>query len=188
MSSFKEEPKINFIKLAKNKGYGYGIKYALNFCSGQYIGWTHADLQTDLFDIIKAYEIIKDFKNIKVNLAIKGIRFARKFNDQFVSNVMSLLANIMFFSYKLIEINAQPSIYSRSIIQFLFNAPDDYSFDIFAFIVANSKKFKLVRFPVLFPQRIYGSSHWNINFLSKIIFIFSTIKELVKIRISYFRK
>ena len=188
MSSFKEEPKINFIKLAKNKGYGYGIKYALNFCSGKYIGWTHADLQTDLFDIIKAYEIIKDFKNIKVNLAIKGIRFARKFKDQFVSNVMSLLANIMFFSYKLMEINAQPSIYSRSIIKFLYSAPDDYSFDIFAFIVANSKKFKLVRFPVLFPQRIYGSSHWNINFLSKIIFIFSTIKELVKIRISYFRK
>ena len=186
MSSCKDEPNINFIKLNKNKGYGYGIKYALGFCKGNYIGWTHADLQTDLFDVIKAYQIIRDLKNIKVNLAIKGVRFARKFNDQLVSNVMSFLANIMFFTHKLVEINAQPSIYNRTIIDYLRDAPDDYSLDIFAFIVANSKKFKLIRFPVLFPKRIYGSSHWNTNFLSKIKFIFSTIKELVKIRIFLF--
>ena len=46
------------------------------------IGWTHADLQTDLFDIMVAYENIQkeNPKNNKQNLlAIKGIRYGRTF-------------------------------------------------------------------------------------------------------------
>ena len=183
MTSLKKYPKIKFIKLLKNKGYGYGIKYALKYCEGNYIGWTHADLQTDLFDVIKAYKIINNFKNTNINIGVKGLRFGRPFIDKFTSDTMSLLANILFLTFKLREINAQPSIYSVSILEELRNAPDNYNFDIFAFLVAYSRNFKLVRFPVLFPKRIYGSSHWNVNFLSKIIFIFSTIKELFKMRI-----
>ncbi len=183
INSLEEYPEIKFIKLLKNKGYGYGIKYALNYCKGIYIGWTHADLQTDLFDIIQAYKIISNLKNKNIKLCIKGIRLGRPFIDKFTSDTMSLLANILFLTNKLREINAQPSIYDKSMLKALQNGPDNYNFDIYAFLVANSRSFEFVRFPVLFPNRIYGSSHWNINFLSKIIFIFSTIKELFKLRI-----
>ena len=75
MNSLEKYPKIKFIKLKKNTGYGYGIKYALKYCEGNYIGWTHADLQTDLFDVIKAYKI-NNLKNKNINLALKGIRLA----------------------------------------------------------------------------------------------------------------
>ena len=33
-------------------------KKSIDLCNGVYIGWTHADLQTDL-DLIKAYNIIE---------------------------------------------------------------------------------------------------------------------------------
>ena len=40
-----------------NKGYGYGILQGLKETKGTFVGWTHADMQTDLGDIIKAYGI-----------------------------------------------------------------------------------------------------------------------------------
>ena len=51
--------KIKFSTIQTNKGYGYGIKKSIDLCKGLYVGWTHADLQTDLFDLIKAYKIIE---------------------------------------------------------------------------------------------------------------------------------
>ena len=86
MQSLKEKEKIRFVKLQTNKGYGFGIKYALNFCKGKYIGWTHADLQTDLFDVIKAFELLSQTKNCKpknIKYALKGKRLGRKLSDIF---------------------------------------------------------------------------------------------------------
>ena len=42
-----------------NKGYGYGILQGLSFAKTPYVGWTHADLQTDMKDIIKSLRIIE---------------------------------------------------------------------------------------------------------------------------------
>lgn len=46
--------KIKFVRVKKNNGYGYGIKYGLKFATGKIISWTHADLQFDINDIIKS--------------------------------------------------------------------------------------------------------------------------------------
>ena len=45
-----------------NQGYGYGILQGLNAAEGDYIGWTHADMQTDPADVLKALDIIKTDK------------------------------------------------------------------------------------------------------------------------------
>ncbi|MDD6237249.1 MAG: glycosyltransferase family 2 protein, partial [Clostridiales bacterium] len=51
-----------------NQGYGYGILQGLDSAQGEYIGWTHADMQTDPADVLKALEIIRGSadKNIYV--------------------------------------------------------------------------------------------------------------------------
>ena len=60
--SYVSNKKIKFFSIKNNKGYGYGIKKSINLCNGVYVGWTHADLQTDLFDLIKAYNLhVKTF-------------------------------------------------------------------------------------------------------------------------------
>ena len=41
-------PKYSFartVKVEVNQGYGYGILQGLRECKGEYIGWTHADMQ-----------------------------------------------------------------------------------------------------------------------------------------------
>ena len=95
---------------------------------------------------------------------------------------MSLLAQFIFFSKNFQEINAQPSIYDKSIIDSLKNAPNDYNFDLGSFIIANSKNYSFIRFPVLFPERKYGKSHWNINITSKIKFIVNTFFAMLSMR------
>ena len=38
---------IRSVRVEVNQGYGYGILQGLKAAHGTYIGWTHADLQTD---------------------------------------------------------------------------------------------------------------------------------------------
>ena len=53
------------VSVPENKGYGYGVVQGLKEANGDFIGWTHADLQTDPFDVIKAYKIFEEKNGIK---------------------------------------------------------------------------------------------------------------------------
>ena len=59
---------IRSLNILKNRGYGFGIKSGLRVANGDYIGWTHADLQTDVIDIQKAIHILKTSKYSQKNL------------------------------------------------------------------------------------------------------------------------
>ena len=61
-------PKYKFARTTLveiNQGYGYGILQGLKVTNGEYIGWTHADMQTDPKDVIKALDIIEKEGNSK---------------------------------------------------------------------------------------------------------------------------
>ena len=143
-------------------------------------------MQTDLFDVIKAFELLSQKTNCKSNnikYALKGKRLGRKSSDMFLSRVMGFITKLIFFSNNLYEINAQPSIFDRSILNSINKTPDDYNFDLGVFLIANSEKYTFLRFPVLFPERLYGKSHWNINLIAKVKFIINTFWGLIKMRI-----
>lgn len=183
MQNFINLENIKCIKIPKNKGYGYGIKQGLENASSQYIGWTHADLQTDLFDLIRAYELIQNTK--KTFLTIKGVRYARNLSENIISKGMSLISKLFFFPWNTFEINAQPSIYHKSIKSYLKNCPNDYNFDIYAYLISFYLKFDQIRFPVLFPSRRFGKSHWNINIFSKVSFILKTFLFIIKLSLKF---
>ena len=173
--------KVKFFNIQTNKGYGYGIKKSLNLCKGLYVGWTHADLQTDLFDLIKAYNFIEKsmLESKDEKLVIKGIRFGRPLKDKIFSQSMSLISSILFFPLSSYEICAQPSIFHNSIKEEIQKAPDGYEFDVYVFLAALIRGFRPKRFPVLFPKRVYGASHWNINIISKVLFIRRMLISLI---------
>ena len=85
-------PKYGFAKTLKleiNQGYGYGITQGLNYAKGQFLCYTHADMQTDPQDVLKGLEIIKKLPNPE-NYFIKGDRKRQDF-DQFFTIGMSIL-------------------------------------------------------------------------------------------------
>tara|TARA_B100001057_G_scaffold494000_1_gene589645 strand:+ start:3947 stop:4669 length:723 start_codon:yes stop_codon:yes gene_type:complete len=180
----KEHKGIVFAKLDKNKGYGFGLKYAIKFCEGEYIGWTHADLQTDLFDIVRAFEAIKKYNlknNLNDRLIIKGIRYARPFSEMITSVGMSLISRVLFFPKPIYEINAQPSLFHKTFLNLIDSGPDDYGLDIYVFVNCFFKNTKVLRIPVLFPERQFGLSHWNTNFFAKLSLIKKQFLLLIKI-------
>lgn len=175
-------PKYNFastVLVPVNKGYGYGILQGLKAAKGDFVGWTHADMQTDPNDVIIAYKIIE--KERANNLFLKGNRKGRPFFDTFFTYGMSVFETV-YFGTLMNDINAQPNIFPREFVETWENPPYDFSLDLYAFFMAKQRGLKIVRFPVLFPERIHGESKWNTEGLkSKKKFIKRTLsfsKEL----------
>lgn len=166
-------PFARTIHVNVNQGYGYGIVQGLKACNGKFIGWTHADMQTDPADLLKALHIIeKKHKNEKI--FVKGKRKARPLFDQFFTMGMSLFETV-YLGEKLYDINAQPNVFSKRFFRTWKNPPKDFSLDLYALYMAQKRKLKIERFDVVFPKRIHGESHWNSGLASKWMFIKRTI-------------
>lgn len=160
------------VKVEVNQGYGFGILTGLRIAKGEYIGWTHADMQTDPNDVIKALNIIE--KENANNIFVKGNRKGRPFFDQFFTTGMSIFESV-YMGAKLWDINAQPNIFHRSFFKKWENPPNDFSLDLYALYIARNNNIKIVRFDVLFPERIHGESSWNTDLKSKWKFIKRTL-------------
>lgn len=177
-------PKYSFarvISIKHNKGYGYGILSGLNEARGEIIGYTHADMQTDPADPIKALEIMESYNDYK-NYFIKGDRKGRPFFDQLFSTGMSFFETI-FLKTKLWDINAQPNVFHKSFYEDIkHDCPEDFSLDLYFLFMAHMKGLTIVRFDVMFPERTYGISNWNNSILNKWKFIKRTLDFSFKLK------
>lgn len=168
-------------KVEINQGYGFGIISGLNVANGEFIGYTHADMQTDPADPIKALEIIEKQENPK-NCFVKGDRKGRPLFDQFFTIGMSFFETL-YLGKKLWDINAQPNIFHKSFFNSIKNScPKDFSLDLYFLYMAQKKNLKIIRFDVIFPARIHGESSWNTGFSSKWKFIKRTIDFSVRLK------
>ena len=166
------------VYVEKNQGYGFGILSGLSKAKGDIMGWTHADMQTDPNDFIKGLDF---FKNSSNNIFVKGKRYGRPFSDTFFTIGMSIFESLLLRK-KLWDINAQPTIFSKSFFLSLKNPPNDFSLDLYFYYKAIQSNLKILRFPVLFDKRMYGTSSWNIGLKSKIKFIRRTINYSFKLK------
>jgi glycosyltransferase involved in cell wall biosynthesis len=173
---------IDYITLTRNDGYGAGIKAGLrSSLSSEFIGWTHADLQTPIEDILKAYQVLVENKYLPI-LAVKGIRNGRPLTDRIFSMGMGLTESL-YLGQLLWDINAQPNIYPTSFIKrHLAAAPSDFSLDLYYYYLAKKSQLKIYRQPVLFPPRLYGTSSWNTGLASKFKFIKRTLSFSLKLK------
>ena len=172
---------VKYINLKNNLGYGGGILEGLKACTGEVIGWTHADLQTNPLDAIMAFE---KFKNNKKNykLYVKGNRQNRPFFDKFFTFGMSIFETILLRRI-LYDVNAQPTIFPKDFYEKWVNPPTDFSLDLYSYYFAIKNKYKIDRIKVNFLKRIYGESKWNYNFFSRIRFISRTVNYSIKLRL-----
>lgn len=173
----KKDYLIGLYSIKKNIGYGHGIYQGLlKIKDCKYIGWTHADLQTDVSDILKFKEFLTSD-----NIYLKGIRRNRTFVENTFTLLMSILNSLIFLRF-FIDINGQPNIFHKNLLRFFNDPPKDFLFDLYAYKIAKEKKYIIKRFNVLFLDRIHGHSSWNKNFFSKIKFSILNLKGSFKIK------
>jgi glycosyltransferase involved in cell wall biosynthesis len=163
---------VKIVTLKVNKGYGYGIKRGVEQASGDVIGWTHADNQTNVLDFLYAINLFNDTNS---NFFVKGLRNKRTPADNFFTFGMSLFETILFRKF-FWDINAQPTLMKKKFYKSLKNIPNDFSIDLFFYYHAIKNNLPIKRFPVDFHPRLFGTSSWNFGFLSRLKFSFRTIK------------
>jgi glycosyltransferase involved in cell wall biosynthesis len=170
---------VKAVRVEINQGYGYGILRGLEIANAEWVGWTHADMQTDPADVLQALKIIENSSNQK--LFIKGHRVARPLGDRFFTFGMGFVESILFQCH-LFDINAQPTIFPQIFYKTWVDPPRDFALDIYAYVMALRYGLKVMRFPVLFNPRLYGSSHWNVSWESKVKLIKRTINYSMELR------
>lgn len=158
-SLIDQYPFAKTIHVPINKGYGFGILEGLNVSNGDFLGWTHADLQTDPKDIINAYDLLEK-NNWNPNLFVKGFRVNRPISDQLFTIGMGFF-NTLLFKMSLKEINAQPNIFHQSFFKKWQNPPYDYAIDLYAHLMSKKYQLQMKRITVHFPKRKFGISSWN---------------------------
>lgn len=170
--SSKKYARLKIADVPVNKGYGHGILQGLSFAEGRYIGWTHADLQTDPLDVREAMELIESSEK---GIFVKGKRYGRPATDVLFTMGMSIYESILLRA-PLWDINAQPTIFPKEFFDTWVDAPDDFSLDLYAYFKAKKADLLVKRFRVRFGEREFGISSWNVDWDSKRKFIKRTIQ------------
>ena len=176
----KLKPKVTnfkYVIVPKNKGYGYGIMQGLKAADGDIIGWTHADMQTNPADFLRAIT----FFDMDQHSFVKGKRFGRSFMDYFLTFGMSVFETLLF-KKRMFDINAQPTVFSKQFFKSLPTPPNDFALDLFFYFHAVQNGLTIHRFPVLFGKRFAGTSTWNTGWLARYKFIKRTIEFSLKLK------
>lgn len=163
----KISPNLRIVDLKENRGYGGGILAGLETLKTEYVGWTHADLQTDLVSSLTSLQE-EDFD------FFKGVRLGRSPMERLFSSGMGIVCSVLFRT-KLYEINAQPTVLNRRLFDSWKNPPIDFSLDLYAILIAKKKKSRIVRSNFVFSKRNSGRSSWNHGFRSRVKMVNRTL-------------
>ena len=177
-----KDTNIKVIKIKKNIGYGNGIIQGLIASKGKILCWTHGDLQCDFNDIIKSFQLYKKTNNRY--LIVKGKRQNRSFFDEIMTKGMQIISSIIL-NVKLNDINAQPKMFGRIILDLLIknNPPNDFSLDLFLLFIGRKNHISIIDLPVHFNERKYGEAKGGGgSIIIRIKIIFRTLSYIYNIK------
>ncbi len=172
-------PKYRFarsVKVKKNVGYGFGIFTGLKAARGEFLAYSHADMQCDPQDVIKSWDMLSGRRNVLV----KGRRQGR---SNFFTSCFHAASVIIFFR-KFRDINGQPKMFHNSLMKNLVSPPYDFSFDFYVYYTAVRNGFSVEDFPVRFRNRVYGKSSWDLGFVSRLRSAAKYFSYLLRLRLS----
>lgn len=173
-------PGCRSVRVDVNQGYGFGILAGLRAAGGSILGWTHADMQTDPQDALRALAL---FEQHGEAIFVKGRRYGRPLADVLFTVGMSAFETVLL-AKPLWDINAQPTLFSRAFFDTWSDAPHDFSLDLYAYYRARKAGLAVHRFPVRFGERAHGVSHWNVNWAAKRKFIRRTVDFSLQLKSS----
>lgn len=171
---------LRVITIEKNIGYGHGIMSGLKAASADFVAYSHADIQTPPEDTIKAFKIVKENNLSKEaeSVLIKGKRINRRKDEQFFTNAYTKIAHLIL-GYKIYDVNGQPKLFHRSLIDKLTHPPLDFSFDLYVMYKAIQNGYRIKTFPVDFGLRLHGESKWASSPVKKYKTILGYFKNIL---------
>lgn len=175
----KIKKKYKFVRIAvvpKNIGYGHGILKGLKAARGDVLAYTHADLQCDPLDVVRAYDAFVKGNNRKI--LVKG---NRKDRFSFLTMFFHILAVILFFK-KFDDINGQPKVFPRSLLDEMKKPPTGFQLDFYIQWKAKKSGYKVASIPVKFGVRKFGYSKWATGIKSRVKNVSRFFGYMLKLR------
>lgn len=183
LSALERDPRNGFlcvVTVKHNRGYGHGIVTGLRWARSEFLAWTHADLQTDPADVMAGYHLITSSADPRHTL-VRGRRVKRPLFDSLFTAGMSLVASVLLHA-RLRDINAQPKVFHRSLLDSMRDAPHDFSFDVYVLLLARRLRLSVLEFPVAFHSRMHGRSKGGGSLIGKLRLSARTLAYLITMR------
>ena len=172
-------PFAGCVRIAENKGYGDGVFTGLREARGEVLAWSHADLQTDPADVFRALDLYRRMPDPQ-RLLVKGIRHGRRLSERVVSWGMKVAALVLLRRW-MTEINAQPKLFHRDLLERISHPPVDFNFDVYVLYRARRFGWRFAGVHVRFPPRQYGQSNWAATWRSKVRTILRSIRFMFRL-------
>ncbi len=172
----KKYKTIRCIIVKKNIGYGHGILAGLKAARGDVLAYTHADLQCDPMDVVKAYDVFRKIKEDKI--LVKGNRKGR---SSMLTSCFHVLAAILFLK-KFDDINGQPKLFHKEMLKMFINPPLGFQLDFYIQYKALKNGYNVMGMPVKFGVRKYGYSKWASSIKSRIKNVSRFLGYMLKLR------
>jgi glycosyltransferase involved in cell wall biosynthesis len=176
----KAQPEVYVVTVPVNRGYGHGILTGLRAAHGEFLAWTHADLQTDLLDVIVGLDRLEASAAPRSTL-LRGRRLGRAPFDAFFTWGMGVIATLAL-GVRLHDVNAQPKLFHRSLLERMQRAPDDFSLDLYVLFLARQLGWSELEHPVNFGCRRHGEAKGGGTLCGKIKLIRRTLRYVLELR------
>jgi glycosyltransferase involved in cell wall biosynthesis len=173
---------IRYVKIKKNIGYGHGILFGINKAhDADVYSWTHADMQTDPYDVLTAFDLLCS-KGIENNI-VQGKRGKRAVLEMLFTYFMQVIAS-MVLAVKVNDVNAQPKVFSKYFFEkYIHNkAPLDFSLDLFVLYQARKAGYRILTVPVVFAKRLHGEAKGGGNWRTRIKLIKRTLTYIFELK------
>ncbi|MCP3960826.1 MAG: glycosyltransferase [bacterium] len=168
------------VTIENNRGYGHGIHTGLLTTTGEIVGFSHADMQTDPADLFRAYHELRAAPDPR-QLIVKGQRAPRDFAAELLTAGMSFAASVVLMR-KLTDVNAQPKVFHRDHLARLTDPPDGIPYDLYVLFRGLRAGLRIVTIPVQFGERAHGESRWAANIFSRYRTILGMIGFVFRLR------
>lgn len=170
---------IKTINLKKNLNYDGGIYSGLSLAKGNFLSWTHGDLQTPVKDVLNLFGLVKD----KKRFFAKGYRVNDRGLDFIITEFHRLLASLIL-GKQMSDINAQPKMFKKEDFNLFNNPPKAYTcIDTYFYYIAIKNGFKIYTTNVVFRNRIYGKSKWKNNLITLFKHLLFNTLYIIKLKI-----
>lgn len=171
---------VKIVKVEVNEGYGYGLFKGIKEADGDYIGWMHADMQLAIEEVAQFLDYLDAYQGIE-KLFLKGTRHNRSLTDYLFTYSQGIFDSILFRTW-LFDISAIPAFFDRSLLDSLKGVPNDFSIEIYMYVMAKRNGFRVERLPVHLVKREKGKSSWNTGFQSRVKQSIRIIKASINIK------
>lgn len=142
------------LRVEVNRGYGHGILAGLAAAEADVLAWTHADMQTDPADVLRALDLFD-----RAGGVVKGRRQNRALLDTLFTAGMQVIASALL-RVRASDVNAQPKLFSRAFYEshLRHGAPQDFSLDLYLLWCARRAGVPIGEIPVIFAPRAHGEA------------------------------